>query len=189
MTNRCQTPDQGSQEQFGRWNPCIPQPDQVSSPYWEAARPHELKIQRCGSCSATSTRRRPLPLLSGTDLRDADQRRGTVYTFIIGPRLMVAGFLTRPTLSPQIRPEETETTWSDQPGNIKECDLHDVHIRMARRGFFEDVTEESPCPSSARRAKVLTLRCEQAARLTSCWPRKLSHAWSTERTTTRENDA
>ena len=28
----------------------IPQPDEVSAPYWEAARRHELRIQRCGSC-------------------------------------------------------------------------------------------------------------------------------------------
>lgn len=118
----------------------------MSSPYWEAARRHELKIQRCGSCSAyqhppASNCR----CCQGTDMRWTQLRgRGTVYTFVIDRRLMVPGF-DAPYVVAQIRPEETDDDVV-LTANIKECDLHDVHIGMAVEVFFEDVTEDVTLP-------------------------------------------
>ncbi len=125
----------------------IPQPDEVSSPYWEAARRHELKIQRCGSCSAYQ---HP-PASNCRCCQSADMRwtqlsgRGTVYTFVIDHRLMVPGF-DAPYVVAQIRPEETDDDVVRITANIKECDLHDVHIGMAVEVFFEDVTEDVTLP-------------------------------------------
>jgi hypothetical protein len=125
----------------------IPQPDEVSSPYWQAARRHELQIQRCGTCSAyqhppaASCR-----CCQGTDLRWTQiSGRGTVYTFVIDHRLMVPGF-NEPYVVAQIRPEETADDMVRITGNIKECDVHDVRIGMAVEVFFEDVTEDVTLP-------------------------------------------
>jgi len=125
----------------------IPQPDEVSSPYWEAARRHEMQIQRCGSCRAYQ---HP-PLAScrccqSTDLRWTQiSGRGTVYTFIIDRRLMVPGF-DAPYVVAQIRPEETDDEMVRITANIKACDIHDVHIGMAVEVFFEDVAEDVTLP-------------------------------------------
>ena len=71
--------------------------------------------------------------------------RGTVYTFVIDRRLMVPGF-DAPYVVAQIRPEETDDDVVRITANIKECDLHDVHIGMAVEVFFEDVTEDVTLP-------------------------------------------
>ena len=125
----------------------IPQPDEVSSPYWEAARHHELKIQRCGSCSAYQhPPAADCQYCRGTDMRWTQiSGRGTVYTFIIVHRLMVPGF-DEPYVVAQIRPEETDDNIIRITANIKECDVHDVHIGMAVEVFFEDVTEDVTLP-------------------------------------------
>ena len=84
----------------------IPQPDEVSAPYWEAARRHELRIQRCGSCGAYQ---HP-PAANCRSCQATDLRwtqiggRGSVYSFIIDHRLMVPGF-DEPYVVAQIRPE------------------------------------------------------------------------------------
>jgi uncharacterized OB-fold protein len=71
--------------------------------------------------------------------------RGTVYTFIIDHRLMVPGF-NEPYVVAQIRPEETDDDVVRITGNIKECDVHDVHIGMPVEVFFEDVTADVTLP-------------------------------------------
>jgi uncharacterized OB-fold protein len=125
----------------------IPQPDEVSSPYWEAARRHELLIQRCGSCSAYQ---HP-PAVSCRCCQDTDLQwtqisgRGTVYTFVIVHRLMVPGF-DEPYVVAQIRPEETADDMVRIATNIKECDVHDVRIGMAVEVFFEEVTGNITLP-------------------------------------------
>ena len=125
----------------------IPQPDEVSSPYWEAARRHELKIQRCGSCSAYQhPPAADCHYCQGTDMRWTQiSGRGTVYTFIIDHRLMVPGF-DEPYVVAQIRPEEADDDMVRITGNIKECEVHDVHIGMTVEVFFEDVTEDVTLP-------------------------------------------
>ena len=125
----------------------IPQPDEVSRPYWEAARRHELHIQRCGICSAYQ---HP-PAASCRYCRGIDMRwthisgRGTVYSFIIDHRLMVPGF-DEPYVVAQIRPDETDDDMVRITSNIKECDVYDVYIGMAVEVFFEDVTESVTLP-------------------------------------------
>jgi len=125
----------------------IPQPDDVSRPFWEAARRHELQIQRCGSCSAYQ--HPPAPscrYCHSTDLQWAQlSGRGSVYSFIIDHRLMVPGF-DKPYVVAQIRPDETDDDLVRITTNIKQCDVHDVYIGMAVEVFFEDVTEDVTLP-------------------------------------------
>jgi uncharacterized protein len=125
----------------------IPQPDELSSPYWEAARRHQLQIQRCGSCSAYQhPPAANCRYCQGTDVRWTQiSGRGTVYTFIMDHRLMVPGF-DEPYIVAQIRPEETADDMVRITGNIKGGDVHAVHIGMAVEVFFEDVNEDITLP-------------------------------------------
>jgi uncharacterized OB-fold protein len=125
----------------------IPQPDEVTSPYWEAARRHELSIQRCRACGTyqhppgTACRQ-----CQGTDLEWTRlSGRGTVYTFIIDHRLMVPGF-NEPYVVAQITPEETDDNMVRLTANITGCDIHDVYIGMPVEVFFEDVTDDVSLP-------------------------------------------
>lgn len=124
----------------------IPQPDEVSAPYWEAARRHELQIQRCACGTFQHPPAASCRHCQGTDLRWTPiSGRGSVYSFIIDRRLMVPGF-DEPYVVAQIRPEETDDDMVRITSNIKECDVRDVHIGMAVEVFFEDVTEDVTLP-------------------------------------------
>ena len=62
----------------------LPEPDADSAPYWEAARRHELVVQRCGGCGAL---RHPPRIACPYCLDERSEwtrasGRGTIYTFV-----------------------------------------------------------------------------------------------------------
>jgi uncharacterized OB-fold protein len=62
----------------------LPEPDADSAPYWEAARRHELVVQRCSGCSQLRHPPRlvcPYCLAEGSEWTRVSGR-GTVYTFV-----------------------------------------------------------------------------------------------------------
>src|SRR5437762_1553030 len=85
----------------------LPVPDDVTRPYWEAAKRHELRVQRCvqcrelqhppqAACEQCGGTSFDWALLSG---------RAFVYTFVIDQRLMVPGF-NEPYVIAQVNPVE-----------------------------------------------------------------------------------
>jgi uncharacterized protein len=125
----------------------LPSPDEVTRPYWEAARNHELRIQRCTNCH--EFQHPPLaaceqcggssfewPKLSG---------RAFVYTFIVDRRLMVPGF-DEPYVVAQVNPVEATRDTVRITTNMRNCPLDEVYIGMPVQVVFEDVNDEVTLP-------------------------------------------
>ena len=125
----------------------VPAPDDLTRPYWEAAKKHELRVQRCkacghyqhppqAQCSKCSSGEIEWTKLSG---------KGVVYSFIIDHRLMVPGF-NEPYVVAQINPVEADTDVVRITSNIRDCDRNDVYIGMPVEVLFEDVNEKVTLP-------------------------------------------
>jgi len=72
----------------------VPVPDELSRPFWEAAKERRLAIQRCGSCGYYN---HPPRLFCDTCLGqelpfEAVSGRGAVYTFTVMHQRDVSGF-------------------------------------------------------------------------------------------------
>jgi uncharacterized OB-fold protein len=72
----------------------VPVPDELSRPFWEAAKERRLSIQRCGSCGYYNHPPRFFcDACLGQELRfEPVSGRGAVYTFIVMHQRDVAGF-------------------------------------------------------------------------------------------------
>jgi uncharacterized OB-fold protein len=138
----------------------VPEPDALSAPYWNAARRHELHLQRCRSCA--SFMHPPEENCRHCGSADFEwvpvSGRGTVYSFVVDHRLMVPGF-SEPYVVAQVNPVETDDDVVRITANIRGCDVHDVYIGMPVEVFFEDLTADvtlpqfRPAPEAAPPAK------------------------------------
>jgi len=72
----------------------VPVPDELSRPFWEAAKERRLAIQRCSACGYYNHPPRPFcDACSAQDLRfEPVSGRGLVYTFTVMHQRDVAGF-------------------------------------------------------------------------------------------------
>jgi uncharacterized OB-fold protein len=72
----------------------IPVTDELSQPFWDAAKQHRLVIQRCGECRYYNHPPRPVcERCSSQRLEFATvSGRGTIYTFTVMHQSSVAGF-------------------------------------------------------------------------------------------------
>jgi uncharacterized OB-fold protein len=72
----------------------IPVADELSRPFWEAAKERRLEVQRCGSCGYYNHPPRPFcDACLGEELSFVPiSGRGTVYTFTVMHQRDVAGF-------------------------------------------------------------------------------------------------
>jgi uncharacterized OB-fold protein len=75
-------------------NKSVPVPDDLSRPFWDAAKERRLAIQRCGSCGYYNhPPRRFCDACLAQDLRfEPVSGRGVVYTFTVMHQRDVAGF-------------------------------------------------------------------------------------------------
>lgn len=125
----------------------IPAPDDLTRPYWEAAKKHELRIQRCSACQTYRHPPGPTCPTCNSDSYEWTQLsgRGTVYSFIIDRRLMVPGF-NEPYAVIQVVPEEAQTDVVRITANLRDCDLADIRIGMAVEVLFEQRTDDVVLP-------------------------------------------
>lgn len=116
----------------------LPQPDELTAPYWDAAQRHELHLQHCGECN--TIRHPPTETCASCGSSAIEWKRvsgdGTIYSFIIDHRLMVPGF-DDPYVVAQINPVEAEADTVRIVANIKQCAIEDVYIGMPVEIFFE----------------------------------------------------
>jgi uncharacterized OB-fold protein len=125
----------------------VPRPDEVSAPFWEAARRHELQLQRCARCREyVHPPEAACPHCASAELGwERVSGRGLVYSFIVDHRLMVPGF-DEPYVVAQVTPREAGSDVVRLTANIRGCDIHDVYIGMPVEVFFEDVGDGVTLP-------------------------------------------
>ena len=72
----------------------VPVPDELSRPFWEAAKERRLELQRCGSCGYYNHPPRPFcdACLAQELVFEPVSGRGVVYTFTVMHQRDVAGF-------------------------------------------------------------------------------------------------
>ncbi len=119
----------------------LPRPTALSAPFWEAARRHELRIQRCRSCREhVFYPRYNCPHCGSRELDWVTASgRGTVYTFTVARRPTHPAFADRvPYVIAIVELDEGPRLTT----NIVGCDPGAVRIGMRVRATFEDVGEE-----------------------------------------------
>ena len=125
----------------------IPLPDDITRPYWDAAKKHELRIQHCKACS--NYQHPPEEQCSQCGASEFDwpklSGQGVVYTFVIDRRLMTPSF-NEPYVIAQINPVEAQHDTVRITTNMRDCELDDVYCGMPVEILFEDVTDEITLP-------------------------------------------
>lgn len=123
----------------------IPMPDQDTQPYWEAAKRHELLLQRCLDCGQYRFYPRivcPQCMSDKTEWVKASGR-GEVYSFTITYRPPSPAFAADvPYVVAIIELQEGVRMMS----NIVGCDPHEVKIGMPVEVVFEDISEDIALP-------------------------------------------
>ena len=123
----------------------LPETTGAMRPFWDAARRHELVIQRCGACG---TRRFPARDLCSRCLsRDADwvrvSGRGTVFSWAVMHQVYHPAFASDvPYAVVVIALDEGARLVS----NLVGCPPHEIRAGMPVTVVFEDVTPEVTLP-------------------------------------------
>lgn len=123
----------------------LPGIDELNKPFWEAARRHELVLQRCRKCGSY---RYPAGLTCPGCVSDEldwtrVSGRGTVYTWTVFHRAYhpaFAGEVPYAVVAVELEEGPRMTT------NLVECKLTDIKIGMPVAVVFEDVSNEISLP-------------------------------------------
>ncbi len=119
----------------------LPEPSPLSRPFWEAARRHELMIQRCSACGVhVFYPRYNCPRCGSPDLQWVKASgRGKVYTYTVARRPTHPAFAERvPYVIAIVELQEGPRMTT----NIVGCDADSVRIDMEVEATFEDVSDE-----------------------------------------------
>ena len=119
----------------------LPRPTAASMPFWEAAKRHELYIQRCGSCGAHIFYPREVcPECLSSDLQWLKvSGKGTVYSYTI------AQAPTHPAFVEDVPYVIAIVELAEGPHlttNITGCQPDEVRVGMPVVATFDDVTPE-----------------------------------------------
>jgi uncharacterized OB-fold protein len=125
----------------------VPVPDDLTLPYWEGARRHELVIQRCTSCGTyIHPPRVACRVCQSLDLdRVALSPRGTIYSYTVCHVAFVPGFEDDlPTIlvlvSLDVEPRVRIAT------ALLNCKPENVRVGMPVELVYRDVTDATTLP-------------------------------------------
>jgi uncharacterized OB-fold protein len=125
----------------------IPRPDDVTRPYWEAAKRESLVIQQCIDC--VTFRHPPSERCRNclsTNVKWVElSGKGRVYSFIVDYRLLVPGF-DRPYVVVQVVPNEVASDDVRITANLRNAETADVRIGMPVEVEFEVVSSDLTLP-------------------------------------------
>jgi len=129
----------------GEYRKPLPGIDNVNRPYWEAAKRHELVMQKCRQCG--QYRYPPgttCPRCLADDLEWVKvSGRGTVFTWTVFHKVYHPGFAGEvPYAVVAVELEEGPRVTS----NLVDCPLEGIRIGMPVEVVFDDVTEEMTLP-------------------------------------------
>jgi uncharacterized OB-fold protein len=120
----------------------IPRPSETTRPYWEGAKAHEFRLQRCRDCGQYIfyPRRFCPDCLSDSLEWVRASGRGRIYTYTIVRRPGQSSFREdAPYILAIVELEEGPRLTT----NIVEAGLDEVHIGMPVEAVFDDVTPEA----------------------------------------------
>ncbi|MDG1957485.1 MAG: Zn-ribbon domain-containing OB-fold protein [Candidatus Binatia bacterium] len=123
----------------------LPRVDEESRGYWEAARRHQLLLQRCRACGAYRHHPRAVcpNCLSSEVEWVVSVGRGEIYTFTVTYQNQSPGFAGRvPYVLAYVLLEEGIQILT----NIVDADPAEIRIGQAVRVCFEDLAEEISIP-------------------------------------------
>jgi uncharacterized OB-fold protein len=129
----------------------LPQITPEMAPFWEAARRHQLVVQRCRGCGAHRFPARDI--CSRCLSRDAEWAlvcgRGTVFSYAVMHQVYHPGFADEvPYAVVQVELEEGGRLLT----NVVDCPPDELTIGMPVEVVFEDRTPEVTLPKFRRRA-------------------------------------
>jgi uncharacterized OB-fold protein len=125
----------------------LPAPDELSQPFWEAAKQHRLVMQRCQECGYFNH-----PPRSACDACQSQQLqfgpvsgRGTIYSFTVMHQPNIAGFEDQiPYVNIFVELEEQPLLF--MVANLPGSERDKVGIGGRVEVYFEDVNEEITLP-------------------------------------------
>lgn len=129
----------------------LPQPDDDSAPYWEAAARGELQMQRCGSCHAFRFPPRPRCPRCGSDAAEwvRVSGRGTIYSFVVAHAPVLPAFAARVPFA-VVLVELAEDPQLRVVGNLQGVPVEAVQIGMRVVVDFETVADGVVLPQWRR---------------------------------------
>ena len=121
----------------------LPVPNEVSRPYWDACRRHELTFMRCRSCGHAffPPARACIRCLSFDLAWERSSGRGVIDTYTLIVKEPSPGF-PLPTVLATINLEEGHYMFSD----IVECDPTDVACDLPVEVVFYEINDEITLP-------------------------------------------
>ena len=119
----------------------VPMNPELSKPFWEATKRHELAMPRCKTCSNIFFYpREQCPVCMSDDLGwTRVSGRGRLYSFTIVHQTAHPAFQPE---SPHIYAVIQLNEGPRMPSNLVECELEDAEIDMPVEAVFEDVSDE-----------------------------------------------
>jgi hypothetical protein len=123
----------------------LPEITPEMAPFWEAARRHELVVQRCKGCGAYRFPARELcsRCLSRDSAWERVSGRGTLFSFAVMHQASHPGFAAEvPYAVVTVELDEGARLLS----NVVGCAPNDLRIGMPLEVVFEDVTPEVTVP-------------------------------------------
>lgn len=119
----------------------LPHPSNLTRPFWEAAKRHELQIQRCQSCGHFIFYPRPLcPNCLSTDLAWTPvSGRGTLYSFTVVRQAASKRFAAD---VPYIFAVVELAEGPRMATNLVDCPIGEARVGIPVEVVFDDVTDE-----------------------------------------------
>jgi uncharacterized OB-fold protein len=126
------------------WTKPLPQPDNVSAPYWQAAAEGRLLVQECPECGHRQFYARAFCTKCTAEPEWLEcSGRGTVHTFTVVRQNGARPFRDElPYAVGMVELEEGPMIM----GGITDCDADDVHIGMPVEVHFMKATDEIGIP-------------------------------------------
>jgi uncharacterized OB-fold protein len=125
----------------------LPEPDDLTRPFWDAARRHELVVQRCADCG--KLRFPPAANCPRCSSEAADwapvSGRGTVFSYVVVHHAVIPSFADR------VPYNVARVSLEDDPdvqlhGDVVNATSGELSVGMPVRVVFDDVTPEDTIP-------------------------------------------
>ena len=118
----------------------LPLPDEVTAPFWEACRKHELRMQRCAGCGRL--RFLPRPMCPHCQSFESEWARmsgeGTLFSFVVCHPPVLPAFQARAPFAVALV-ELAEDPALRMVGGVLDCPPERLRIGQKLRVAFEEI--------------------------------------------------